>query len=114
MGVWGYILLFAVGIAAFILILSLLFSLIVAWAARLHSNKTLDKSLTALEKQLPGKNCGECGCETCAAYARAVFTCRMDTDRCTMGDPELPKRLDACMAAFEKLMEREKEKTNSR
>lgn len=113
MGVWGYILLFAVGIAAFIIIMSLLFNLIVAWAARHYSDKTLNKSLTALEKQLPGKNCGECGCETCAEYARAVFTCRMDTDRCTIGDPELPKRLDACMAAFEKRMEWENERTNS-
>lgn len=112
MGVWGYILLFSVGIAAFILILAAVFNLTIAWAARRFSDKTLDKNLMALEKQLPGKDCGACGCKTCSEYAHAVFTCRMDTDRCTMGDPELPKRLDACMEAFEKLMEQEKEKTN--
>ena len=112
MGVWGYILLFSLGFAAFILILSAVFTLSVSFAARRYSDKTLHKSVAELEKLLPGKNCGECGCETCAEYARAVFNCRMDTDRCTMGDPDLPGRLDTCLKKFEKLLERDEDRTD--
>lgn len=107
MNVWGYILLFVVGATAFILILAVLANLTVAWAARRFSKKTLNAEVSELEKLLPGKNCGKCGCETCVEYAKAIFACRMDTDRCTEGDADLPDKLQGSMAQFQKILDGE-------
>lgn len=105
MGVWGYILLFSVGIAAFILIMALFFNLVIAFSARRFSDKSIHKKLTELEKLLPGKDCGECGCASCAEYAQAVFALRKGTDCCTQGSSQLPQQLDAQMEQFLKMME---------
>jgi Na+-translocating ferredoxin:NAD+ oxidoreductase RNF subunit RnfB len=105
MGVWGYILLFSVGIALFILLLALFFGLITAFFARRFSEKSINKNLSELEKLLPGKNCGECGCVSCAEYARAVFSMSKGTDCCTRGSSQLPQQLDDRMEQFLKMME---------
>lgn len=104
MGVWIYILIFIVGATAFILLLATVTNLIVAWAANKFSDKTINNSISAIEAMLPGTDCGECGCSTCAEYARAVFSGKMDADRCTRGDEHLPSRLDACVEEFQKLL----------
>lgn len=105
MGVWGYILLFVAGATAFILILSVFANLIVACVARRFSQKTLNSEISELERLLPGKNCGKCGCETCAEYAKAIFACRMDTDRCTEGEADLPDKLQDSMEQFQKVLD---------
>lgn len=114
MSVWGYILLFVVCATAFILTLAVLSNLAVSWFARRYADKTLDTNLAALEKLLPGKNCGACRCQTCAEYARAVFYGQMDADRCTEGAEELPQQLDACMEKFQKLLEDDPQKEKKR
>lgn len=105
MGVWGYILLFSVGIAAFVLIMALFFNLVIAFSARRFSVKSIRTNLTKLEKLLPGKDCGECGCASCAEYAKAVFELRKGTDRCTQGSSQLSQQLDAKMEQFFKMMD---------
>lgn len=105
MGVWGYILLFSVGIAAFILIMALFFNLMIAFSARRFSDKSIRVNRKELERLLPGKDCGECGCASCAEYAQAVFTLRKGTDCCTQGPSQLPQQLDARMERFLKMME---------
>lgn len=102
MKVWGTLLLIAVGITAFILILSTLANLFIAWSARKYSGKTIGKSLSDLEHMLPGKNCGKCGCKTCAEYAHRVFTYEMETDRCPEASPELSQKMDVYLAEFQK------------
>lgn len=114
MTVWVLILFFTVGATAFIIILATLSNLIVAWFARRHADKTLDKSLTDLERLLPGKNCGECGCKTCTEYAQAVFTYRMDTDRCKEGSEDLPQKLNIYMEQFQNSLENDTPKENDR
>lgn len=104
MGVWGYILIFAVGATAFILILSVLCNLLMVWFAKRYSEKTLRKSVKDLEEMLPGKNCGKCGCKDCAAYAMEVFTYRKETDRCTEGAEDLSQRMDAYMKDFQEIL----------
>lgn len=110
MNVWGYILIFVVCAAAFILILAALSNLAVAWFAHRYADKTLKKHVDQVEKLLPGKNCGACGCETCAEYAAEVFYGRMDTDRCTQGDDGQPGRLDACIAKFQEILTQDEKK----
>ena len=105
MGVWGYILLFALVIGGFILLMSVFSNYIIMMAARRYSKTTLEKHLASFETLLPGKNCGKCGYATCAEYAQAVFALVKDADLCPEGDSELPKRLNAEMEKFLKLME---------
>ena len=105
MKVWLYVVLFAVGTAGFVLLLSVIVNLTVAWLARRYSKKTLKKGISDLEKLLPGTNCGMCGCETCEAYARELFACRMEADRCIAGGAELQKKLEESMERFQKTLE---------
>lgn len=109
MNVWGYLLVGILCVTAFILLLALLYNLAMVWIAGRFSGKTIQKHLQKLEKELPGKNCGACGCESCAQYAHAVFTCRMDTDRCPEGGPDLAQKLNDHMDAFQKILDDEKE-----
>ena len=101
MNVWGYILIAAVCATAFIVLLSVASNLLIVWLAGKHSRKVLDKSVENIEKMLPGKNCGKCGCKTCAEYAMAVFTYSMETDRCSEGAEDLSQRMDSYMKDFQ-------------
>ena len=101
MNVWGYILIVAVCATAFILLLSVVVNWLIVVLAGRYSGKVLDKSVKDLEKMLPGKNCGKCGCTTCAEYAMAVFTYSMETDRCSEGAEDLPQRMDSYMKDFQ-------------
>lgn len=112
MNVWGYILLF-VGIATvFILVLSVMATVGITWFAHLRSQRIIKKYLSKLEMLMPGKNCGECGCENCKAYAMDVFSCRKDTDCCTVGGNELTRQLNECMDEFQRVLEPEPPKDN--
>ena len=113
MNVWGYILIVAVCATIFILLLSLVTNWLIVWFAGRSSGKVLDKSVKKLEEMLPGKNCGKCGCETCAEYAMAVFTYHMETDRCTEGAADLPRQLDSYMKDFQDSLVNETPKKNN-
>ena len=101
MNTWGYIAITAVCVTAFILLLSFGFNWLMILLAGRYSEKTLNKTVKEIEKMLPGKNCGKCGCETCAEYAMAVFTYSKETDRCAEGAEDLSRCLDAYMANFQ-------------
>lgn len=113
MNAWISLPLIIIAATAFILILAGASSLIVSRCAGNHSKKTLEKNLDQLEKMLPGKNCGACGCESCAAYAEAVFTHQMDTDCCPHGTEDLSKRMDTHMENFLKSIENNTPKKES-
>jgi Na+-translocating ferredoxin:NAD+ oxidoreductase RNF subunit RnfB len=85
----------------------LLSSLLIHWSAHRFLEKSRDKYINELKQLLPGKDCGKCGCESCEAYARAIFTLYKDTDCCTEGNMELPRELSACMERFQKSMGQE-------
>ena len=113
MNAWGYILIFAVGATAFILLLSVGVNWLIVWFASRFSEKTLDKSVKNLEKMLPGENCGKCGCNTCAEYAIAVFTYSMETDRCAEGAADLSQRMDSYMKDFQDSLVNDTPKNNN-
>ena len=113
MNVWGYILIVAVCATAFILLLSVAVNWLIVLFAGRYSGKVLDNSVKDLEKMLPGKNCGKCGCETCAEYALAVFTYRMETDRCPEGAEDLSQRMDSYMKDFQESLVDDTPKNNN-
>ena len=104
MNPWGYVAIAAVCATAFILLLSFGFNWLIVWFAGRYSEKTLNKSVKDIEKMLPGKNCGKCGCKDCAAYAMEVFTYSKETDRCTEGAEDLSQRMDAYMKDFQEIL----------
>ena len=105
MSPWVFIIMIAVTIAVFIILMTLLSSTMIGHAARKHSQKAMDASIRALEKMLPGKNCGACGCATCEEYAKEVFICSMDPDKCVHGSEDLPQRMEAQVKLFLKDLE---------
>lgn len=113
MNVWGYILIVAVCATAFILLLSVAVNWLIVGLAGRYSGKVLDKSVKDLEKMLPGKNCGKCGCETCSEYALAVFTYRMEADRCSQGAEDLAQRMDSYMKDFQESLVNDTPKNNN-
>jgi Na+-translocating ferredoxin:NAD+ oxidoreductase RNF subunit RnfB len=105
MSPWVFILMIVVCITVFIILMTLLSSAMIGRAARKHSQKAMDVNIRALEKMLPGKNCGACGCKTCAEYAKEVFICSMDPDKCVHGSEDLPQRMEAQVKLFLKDLE---------
>ena len=105
MKTWGTILIVVVIAAAIIMLLSLLSTLLIARIARGYSEKTRGRYLRRIQEMLPGEDCGACGCETCAQYAYCVFYGKADVDRCVKGDPELPSKLEQCVAEFQQILE---------
>lgn len=110
MNVWGYLIIGIVVLSAFIIVLTLLYNAGMMYFASKFARDTIDKHIKLLEKELPGKNCGQCGCESCIAYAHAVFTCHKEADLCTPGGPEVTEKLKAHMDSFEKILLAEKER----
>lgn len=112
MNAWSVLPVVIIAATVFILVLSVLSCLTVAHFASGYSRKFLKKAQQGLEKMLPGKNCGACGCKNCAEYARSVFTYQMETDRCTQAPPELSQQMDAYMENFQKSLENDTPKVD--
>ena len=96
---WSYIgVLILVG-AGGIILLSLLSSFVIALASGRHADKTVQTTLKAMEKKLPGKNCGSCGCQSCGDYAAAVLN-RDAVTPCPYCTEETSKDLEAMTDRF--------------
>ncbi len=67
-----------------------------------------DPQVAALEKELPGINCGACGYAGCSDYAKAIAAGEVDIDRCAPGGGDVLAALSAltgaAAAAFEKMV----------
>lgn len=66
-------LIFGLAIFGLILLVCLLMGVCVAVAGRKYSDKLQGSYQERVCRLLPGKDCGQCGCETCKAYARTVI-----------------------------------------
>lgn len=110
MNVWGYLIIGIIVVAAFIILLTVLYNAGMMYFAAKFARDTIDKQLKRLNKELPGKDCGQCGCESCMAYAHAVFTCHKEADLCVPGGEKVAKKLKAHMDSFDKLLRSEQER----
>ena len=100
-----WVLIFAAAVVALTLTLSFLISLSVAVAGRRYSDKLHSKHQKKIRDMLPGKDCGQCGCENCDGYARAVLFGAVSESACPYGDEELPGKMIAVVNDMQKLME---------
>lgn len=66
------ILLIVVFFVAFVLVVALLNSVILLSAGRSYTQKQRKREVEAVRSCLPGTDCGDCGCESCAAFAERL------------------------------------------
>ena len=79
---WLIVLLIIIGVVAVIFFLALSSGSIVIWAANRFyrkQEKELEKTIIA---ELPKSDCGECGCATCAEYAKKWASERKEPSHC--------------------------------
>lgn len=101
---WSYIALFTAVIAAIIIGSSVLSSWLVSVVARRFAKKTGAAFQRDAERLLPGKNCGDCGCQSCAEYANAVLHREAEETLCPHGEDNLPEELNACLARLDAML----------
>jgi Na+-translocating ferredoxin:NAD+ oxidoreductase RNF subunit RnfB len=102
---WGYLTVFLAVMVGGILLLSVITSLVVAWAAGRYSDKIIPKYTEMVEKLLPGKDCGKCSRCTCAEYADAVIHTELDIDLCPYTDEKTQEKMLEIREKLQKLME---------
>lgn len=98
-------LIFALVFVAMTLLISFLIALCVAVAGRRYGDKLQNKHQKKIRDMLPGKNCGECGCENCDGFARAVLFGAVAESACPYGEEDLPEKMIAVVNDMQKLME---------
>ena len=72
--------------------LGILLGLGLAFASRLLAVRR-DERVEAIEKALPGANCGACGFAGCAAYAATIVSGEAALDLCTVGGAKVAARI---------------------
>lgn len=100
MEIWQFIILAVLFFSAFFIGTALLANMAIAWVAGKCSQKARNQHVQKLEKCLPGKDCGQCGYESCKAYAEAVFYGRANEDKCTCGEEDQPEKMKKIVADF--------------
>lgn len=78
--------------------LGILLGLGLAFASRLLAVRR-DERVEAIEKALPGANCGACGFAGCAAYAAEIVGGEVALDLCTVGGPDVAAQVAEIMGA---------------
>jgi Na+-translocating ferredoxin:NAD+ oxidoreductase RNF subunit RnfB len=78
--------------------LGILLGLGLAVASRLLAVRK-DERVEAIEKALPGSNCGACGFAGCAAYAAEIVGGEVALDMCTVGGPNVARQIAEIMGS---------------
>lgn len=105
METWMSMILWAFGLFVFCVVLSVLASLYMARSIAKFSVKVQEETITKLKKQLGGKNCGQCGCENCEAYAIAMFYGQRGYEACPYASEDAPEKMQAYMQEFSDFLE---------
>lgn len=100
-----WVLIFAVGMFLMVLLCSFLVAVCVAAAGRRYGDKLQKKHQQKIRDMLPGRDCGQCGCENCDGFARAVLFGAVAENACPYGQEDLPERMLQVVADMQKLME---------
>ena len=90
---------------ALVVALSFLVAICVAVAGRRYGDKLQSKHQKQIREMLPGKNCGQCGCEDCDGFARAVLFGAVAENACPYGGEDLPEKMIEVVNHMQKLME---------
>ena len=105
MNPWLVIFLMALALVACLMVFYAVLSFVVIRVAKRHGEKIFKQYTENMERQLPGKNCGNCGCASCHEYARKLVRGEeVDITLCTEGDDELTEKLQALICDLEQLL----------
>lgn len=102
---WGYLTVFLAVLVVGILLLSVISSLIIAWAAGRYSDRVIPAYTAQIEKLLPGTNCGQCKKCTCAEFADALIHTEVDLDGCPHTDEKTQQQMLKIREKLQKLTE---------
>lgn len=105
METWLTMILWAFGLFVFCMILALLASVYMAYSVAKYSVKVQEEAINKLKKLLGGKNCGECKCESCEAYAIAMFYGQRGYEACPYASEDAPEKMQAIMQEFNDFLE---------
>ena len=100
-----WVLIFAAAVVGMVLLISWIIALCVAVTGHRYADKLQGKYQKQIRDLLPGKNCGQCGCESCDGFARAVLFGAASENACPYGDDKLPENMIAVVKEMQKLME---------
>lgn len=98
-------LIFGLAVGVLIILLSLVLSLCVAFAGRSFGEKLQRQYQQKIRQLLPGKNCGQCGCESCDRYARGVLFGVEPENACPHAREDTPQEMLALVKELQLLME---------
>lgn len=102
---WTYILVFTLVIVAGVLVFGTLGGLLMGFVASRYADKTLNRFQKEMEGLLPGENCGECNCASCALYAEAVLHAEADEGLCPRAKDGTAEAMAAVRVRWQKLLE---------
>ena len=105
METWMTMIGWALALTVFCIVLSVLVNVYMAHAIAKFSVKMQEETFTKVKKQLGGKNCGECGCESCEAYAIAIFYGQRGCDACPYAADNAQEKIQAIMQDFNDFLE---------
>lgn len=96
---WSFVL------TLFCIVLTVLANMYMAHKIAKFSVKMQNETVDKIKKHLGGKNCGECGCETCEEYAAAMFYGQRGCEACPYADENAPEKMRAIMQDFSDFLE---------
>ena len=102
---WVYLLFGILILGGGILLLSVITSLAIAYAAGKYSDKTLAKYQKMVEEMLPGTDCGKCKKCSCAEFADAVIHTEIDEYACPYITEDTVQKILQERERLQKLME---------
>lgn len=100
-----WVLIGIVAVMAFVMLVSFLATMTVAFFGRRFSQRTMTRYRDEMTARLPQTDCGQCGFSACCDYADAVLRGEADETLCPCGGEDLPTELMACRQRLLALME---------
>lgn len=105
MEIWLSMVGWAFVLTLFCVILSVLANVYMAHSIAKFSVKMQEETFSKLKKLLGGKDCGKCGCESCEAYAIAMFYGQRGCEACPYTSEADHEKMRAIMQDFNDFLE---------
>ena len=102
---WAYIGVIILIATVAILAMAALIAIVMSAVSKRTVAGTVNAFLKELTGMLPGKDCGQCGCESCNAYAHGVLNREVACDKCPYVQEGTAQALEACADRFWEIAE---------
>ena len=114
METWLVLLLVVAIAAVMILGLSFLSSVVIMGASKRYFAKERQQDAQKIQEGLPGSDCGQCGLESCSAYALDCAKNRDFVKQCPYLDPAVKTQMEEAFAEREQLWQQRLEQEQKR